>query len=74
MNRDRCYGIGKQIRGRLRQQWGKLAGDSLAVAAGARDLLSGQQQEQRGISKQEADLQLQDFMSRNRNWWDLSGR
>jgi hypothetical protein len=27
-----------------------------------------------GISKQEAARQLEDFMSRNRNWWDLSRR
>lgn len=74
MNRDRSYGIWKQLCGRLRQQWGKLAGDSLAIAAGSRELLAGKHQEQRGNSKQEADRQLEDFMSRNRNWWDLSGR
>jgi len=74
MNRDRRDGIWKQVRGKLRQQWGRLAGDSSAAAAGARDLLAGKHQEQRGVSKQKADRQLQDFMSRNRNWGDLSGR
>jgi len=48
--------------------------DPLAVAAGTRDRLAGRIQEQSGIAKQEAHRQLEDFMNRNRNGWDLSGR
>ena len=36
--------------------------DPLAVAAGARDQLAGRIQEQCGISKQQGDRQLEDFM------------
>ena len=74
MNRDRLYGICMQLRGRAKQQWGELAGDPLAVAAGTRDRLFGSIQERRGISKRDSELQLEDFMIRNRNWWDLSRR
>lgn len=74
MNRDRLYGICIQLRGTVKQQWGALAGDPLAVAAGTRDRLFGSIQERRGISKRESELQLEDFMIRNRNWWDLSRR
>jgi uncharacterized protein YjbJ (UPF0337 family) len=74
MNRDRLQGICQQVSGRLKQQWGTLNGDLRAVADGTRDRLAGRIQEQRGISKQEADQQLQDFMRRNRNWWNLTGR
>lgn len=74
MNRDRLYGIWKQFTGKVKEQWGTLTGDPVAAAAGRRDRLLGRIQEQRGISKQEADRQLSDFMRRNRNWWDLSRR
>ncbi|HLX80638.1 MAG TPA: CsbD family protein [Burkholderiales bacterium] len=74
MNRDRLGGIWKQFSGKAKQHWGALTGDPLAVAAGDRDRIFGRVQEQRGISKQEADRELEDFMSRNRDWWDLSGR
>jgi uncharacterized protein YjbJ (UPF0337 family) len=74
MNRDRSYGVWKQARGKLRQLWGMLAGDPLSVAAGARDHLSGRNQEQRGVAKQEADRQLEDFRNRNRDWSNLRGR
>ena len=58
----------------MKQQWGAFTLDPLAVAAGTLDRRAGRVQEQRGISRQEADRQLEDFMSRNRNWWDLSSR
>ena len=74
MNRDRFHGIWKQFSGKAQQQWGTLTGEPLAVAAGTRERLAGRIQEQRGIAKQEADRQLEDFMSRNRKWWDLLRR
>jgi len=74
MNRDRLQGIWQQFRGKVKEHWGTLTGDPLAVAAGTRKRLLGRIQEQRGVSKQEADRQLSDFMRRNRNWWDLSRR
>jgi uncharacterized protein YjbJ (UPF0337 family) len=72
MNRDRFDGIWKQFSGKAKEQWGTLTDDPLAVAAGKRDRLAGRTQEQRGISRQEADRHFEDFMNRNRNWWDLS--
>jgi uncharacterized protein YjbJ (UPF0337 family) len=72
MNRDRLHGIWKQFGGNIKQQWGTLTADPLAVTTGRRARLAGRIQEQRGISKQESDRQLEDFMSRNRNWWDPS--
>ena len=74
MNRDRFHGIWKQFSGTVKEQWGALTDDPLTVAAAARDRLAGKRLEQRGISKQEADRQLDDFQKRNRYWWDLSRR
>ena len=74
MNHERFHGACIQFRGTLKVQWGILSGDPRAVAAGKSDQFAGRILEQRGLSAQEADRQLQDFMRRNRNWWDLSRR
>ena len=74
MNRDQLHGICKQVGGHLKIGWGKLSNDSMAMAAGRRDRIAGKVQEQRGISRQEADRQLEDFLRRNRNWSSLSRR
>ena len=74
MNRDRFHGICLQFSGDLKEKWGRLAGNPRAVASGKNDRFTGRILEQRGNAAQEADRQLADFMRRNRNWWDLSGR
>lgn len=74
MNQDRLYGIWKQFRGTVKEHWGRLTDDPRTVAAGSRDRLFGSIQERRGISKQEADRQLEEFIGRHRNWRDLSRR
>jgi uncharacterized protein YjbJ (UPF0337 family) len=74
MNQERFHGICMQFSGTVKEQWGRLAGDPHVVAAGRSDRFAGRILEQRGISSQEAARQLDDFMRRNRNWWDLSAR
>ena len=74
MNRDRIEGVGRQLAGRLLGRWGTLTRNADAIAAGTQAQLLGRIQEQRGLSKQAAERQLEDFMRRNRNWWDLTGR
>ena len=53
MNRDRFHGICRQFNGTLKQHWGALTDDPLAVDAGTRERLAGRIQEQRAISAQE---------------------
>ena len=74
MNRDRLAGRLKLVGGRLKESWGALTGDPLAAASGRRDRIVGKALEQRGISREQADRQLEDFLRRNRNWSDLSRR
>ena len=74
MNQDRIHGICMQVSGTVKEQWGKLARDPHVMAAGRSDRFAGRILEQRAISAQQAARQLDDFMRRNRNWWDLSGR
>lgn len=73
MNRDRVEGNWKQLRGNLREQWGRLLGNESGANAGRRDQLAGSIQVRQGISKEEIERQLSDFLDRNRNW-DLSKR
>jgi len=73
MNRDRVEGNWKLLRGSLREQWGKLLGNESGVDAGRRDQLAGSIQVRQGISKEEIERQLSDFLDRNRDW-DLSKR
>ena len=65
MNNDRLRGQWKQIKGKLKERWGKLTDDDLDVIAGRRDQLLGRIQERHGIAKQEADRQVKDFEQRN---------
>ena len=74
MNHDRFQGICMQLAGLLKEHWGRLAGNPRTVVAGKNDRFAGRILERRGIAAQEARRQLEDFMRRNRNWWDLSGR
>ena len=68
MNRDQFEGRWKQVSGKARQLWNMLLGDKAGVNAARQTQLAGGIQRRHGISKQEAERQLRDFMHRNRNW------
>jgi uncharacterized protein YjbJ (UPF0337 family) len=72
MNLDRLLGVCRQFSGRMKQAWGVLLDDPNLVDHGARDRLAGRIQEQRGLSKEQSERQLQEFMNRHRRWWDPS--
>jgi uncharacterized protein YjbJ (UPF0337 family) len=61
MNWDRIEGNWKQLSGKVRQQWGKLTDDDLDVIDGRRDELAGRIQEVYGVTKDEADRQIERF-------------
>ncbi len=61
MNWDRIEGNWKQFSGKVRQQWGKLTDDDLDRIGGRRDELAGRIQEAYGVSKDEADRQIESF-------------
>ncbi len=68
MNRDRFAGSCKQLVGKVQAQWGKLIDDASAIDAGVRAQFAGRIQQRYGDAKERADLQLKDFLARNRNW------
>jgi uncharacterized protein YjbJ (UPF0337 family) len=61
MNQDRIQGRWKQLKGKVKEQWGKLTDDDLDVIAGRRDQLLGRIQQRHGLAKDEADRQVSDF-------------
>ncbi len=61
MNNDRVEGNWKQVKGKVKEQWGKLTDDDLDVIAGKRDQLLGRIQERHGLAKDEAEREVETF-------------
>jgi uncharacterized protein YjbJ (UPF0337 family) len=59
MNWDRVQGNWKQFKGQVKEKWGKLTDDHLDVIDGRRETLAGKIQEAYGISKDEAEKQIE---------------
>lgn len=57
MNWDRIEGSWKQMKGKAREQWGKLTDDDWQTILGKRDQLVGKIQERYGITREEAQKQ-----------------
>lgn len=55
MDWNRVEGNWKQIKGKIKEQWGELTDDDLDQIAGNRDQLEGKIQERYGIEKDRAD-------------------
>jgi uncharacterized protein YjbJ (UPF0337 family) len=67
MNNDRMAGNWKQVKGKIKEQWGKLTDDEVDQLEGKSDQLAGKLQERYGIAQDEAEKQAKEFRSRN-NW------
>ena len=63
MNWDQISGKWSQVKGDIRQKWGKLTDDDLEVIAGSKDKLVGRIQERYGIQKEEAQRQLDNWVT-----------
>ncbi len=67
MANDILSGMWKQLRGEVKQRWGKLTDDDIKQIDGQQDKLVGKLQERYGYSKQEAEGQVASFLDKNRN-------
>jgi uncharacterized protein YjbJ (UPF0337 family) len=65
MNHDRIQGRWKQIKGKVKEQWGKLTDDDLDIIAGRREQLLGRIQQRHGVAKDEAERQVRDWEGRH---------
>jgi uncharacterized protein YjbJ (UPF0337 family) len=64
MNWDRIGGNWKQMKGALKERWGKLTDDEFDQMAGQRDKLVGKIQERYGCAKDEAEKQVKEWETR----------
>jgi uncharacterized protein YjbJ (UPF0337 family) len=63
MNWDQIEGNWKQFTGKIREQWGKLTDDEVAEMAGNKDQLVGKIQAQYGLTKEQAEEQVDTWRS-----------
>ena len=70
MDWNRIEGNWKQMKGKVKEQWGKLTDDDLDVVAGKREQLAGKIQERYGVAKDEAERQVSDWEKRVGDTWD----
>jgi uncharacterized protein YjbJ (UPF0337 family) len=69
MDWNRIEGNWKQVKGRVKEQWGKLTDDDLDVINGRREQLAGKMQERYGIAKDEADRQIDTWVRGAQDDW-----
>jgi len=61
MNSDQMKGKWKQIKGSVKERWGKLTDDDLDVIDGQHDQLVGKIQERYGIAREAAQKQVEEW-------------
>ena len=64
MDRDRLKGNWHQLKGKVREFWGELTGDDIDWVAGRREQLIGKLEERYGMSREEAEKQVDEFIDR----------
>jgi uncharacterized protein YjbJ (UPF0337 family) len=67
MTDPRVPGLGLQIRGKAKEQWGKLTDDDLKQLEGNAQQLAGKLQERYGMAREEAERQAKKFREQM-NW------
>jgi uncharacterized protein YjbJ (UPF0337 family) len=63
MDWNRVEGNWKQVKGKIKEQWGRLTDDELDVIAGNRDQLEGKIQERYGLAKDQIRKDVDDWYS-----------
>ena len=61
MNKDVIQGRWMEVRGKVRERWGKLTDDDLDLINGRREQLAGLLQQRYGFARKEAEKQLKLF-------------
>jgi uncharacterized protein YjbJ (UPF0337 family) len=66
MDWNRVEGNWKQVKGKVKEQWGKLTDDDLDVISGKRDQLEGKIQERYGTAKDQVKKDVDDWYGTQR--------
>jgi uncharacterized protein YjbJ (UPF0337 family) len=65
MNKDIFEGKWKEIKGQMKQAWGKLTDDDFEVIRGNQQEIYGKLQKHYGYTKDQADKAIHDFQKNN---------
>ena len=69
MNKDEAGGNWKQLKGKVKEQWGKLTDDDMTIIEGKRDQLVGKIQERYGYQKDQAEKEVDSWEKRHDYRW-----
>jgi uncharacterized protein YjbJ (UPF0337 family) len=61
MNWDQIEGSWKELKGKVRQKWGKLTDDELDQISGKREELVGRLQKKYGYAREDAEKEVEDW-------------
>ncbi len=61
--KDILYGKWHELKGRVRQKWGKLSDDDLTRLSGKTEELAGVLQQRYGYSKAQAEIEINKWLS-----------
>ena len=67
MNKDIFEGKWEEIKGKMKQQWGKLTDDDFKQIEGSQQEIFGKLQKHYGYSKEEAQKAVKEFQNHHRN-------
>jgi uncharacterized protein YjbJ (UPF0337 family) len=62
MNSDQLEGKWKEVKGEVREKWGKLTDDDIQIIGGRQDQLIGRVQQRYGIAKEAATREVNAFL------------
>lgn len=65
MNKDIIQGNWKEVKGKLKQQWGNLTDDEIAKMNGTRQELQGLLQKKYGYQKDKVEQEIDNFLKKN---------
>jgi len=66
MDWNRVEGNWKQVKGKVKEQWGKLTDNDLDTIAGKKDQLEGKIQQRYGYQKDQAKKEINDWYDRQK--------
>lgn len=70
MNSDILEGNWKQIRGRVKEWWGRVTDDELDQIEGRKDRLAGILQEKYGYTREQAENSIREFLDSVEQKWE----
>jgi uncharacterized protein YjbJ (UPF0337 family) len=68
MNWEQIKGNWSEFKGEIKERWGRLTDDDLDVIEGRRDQLVGQLQKRYGIAKEEAEQEVEEYLTGSRTY------